>query len=201
MASEPGKRRNRTSGLTSPGYATNQDLGLFRWKTGPSNSKISAWNPRPPASHNHLAETFKVPIIFAPIYVPLLFLAGAVSIPWTYLQKLEQRRQERRFAEQMKKAGRLMQWQEFKQVEANGTGTAIGEYLSMKGPFRLWWTPDDIPATSPHKWKRERHVTKLGACRNHVSNGQLLLRLFDFRACLLNTAFDELGLHFGFLSG
>jgi hypothetical protein len=103
-------------------------------------------------------KPFKVPIIFAPIYVPLLFLAGAVSIPWTYLQKLEQRRQERRFAEQMKKAGRLMQWQEFKQVEANGTGTAIGEYPSMKGPFRLWWTPDDIPATSPHRWKRERHV-------------------------------------------
>jgi hypothetical protein len=92
-------------------------------------------------------KPLKVPIIFAPIYIPLLFLAGALSIPWTYIQKSKQRRQERRFAEQMKKAGRLMQWQEFKQAEANGTGTAIGEYLSMKGPFRLWWTRDDIPAT------------------------------------------------------
>ena len=104
-------------------------------------------------------KSFKVPIIFAPIYIPLLFLAGAISIPWAYLQKSERRRQERRFAEQMKKAGRLMLWQEFKQVEANaGSGTAIGEYLSTKGPFRLWWTPDDIPATSPHKWKREQDV-------------------------------------------
>jgi hypothetical protein len=106
-------------------------------------------------------KPFKVPIIFAPIYIPLLFLAGAVSIPWTYLQKSKQRRQERRFAEHMKKAGRLMQWQEFQQAEANGAGTAIGEYLSTKGPFRLWWTPDDIPATSPLKWKREQHVARM----------------------------------------
>jgi hypothetical protein len=103
-------------------------------------------------------KPFKVPVIFAPIYIPLLFLAGALSIPWTYIQKSEQRRRERRFAEQMKKAGRLMQWQEFKQAEANGTGTANGEYHSMKGPFRLWWSPDDIRATSPHKWKRDQPV-------------------------------------------
>ena len=44
------------------------------------------------------------------------------------------------------------------------------------------------------KWLvRARH-------RFGVSNGQLLLRLFDFRACLLDTAFDEFGLHFGVLS-
>jgi hypothetical protein len=103
-------------------------------------------------------KPFKVPAIFAPVYIPLLFLAGALSIPWAYIQMSEQRRQERRFAEQMKKAGRFMQWQEFKQAEANGTGTTIGEYLSTKGHFRLWWTPDDIPATSPLKWKREQHV-------------------------------------------
>jgi hypothetical protein len=108
-------------------------------------------------------KPFKVPVILAPIYIPLLFLAGALSIPWTYIQKSEQRRQERRFAEQMKKAGRVMQWQEFKQSEANGTGTAIGEYLSTKGPFRLWWTHDDIPVTSPHKWKREQHVAWMEA--------------------------------------
>ena len=103
-------------------------------------------------------KPFTVPAIFAPIFVPLLFVAGAVSIPWAYIQMARQRRQERRFAEQMEQAGRLMPWQEFKQAVANGTGTAIGEYLSTKGPFRLWWTPDDIPATSPHKWKRDQPV-------------------------------------------
>lgn len=58
----------------------------------------------------------------------------------------------------MKKAGRLMEWQEFKQVEASGGGTAIGEYLSINGPFRLWWTPEDISRTSPYKWEREKHL-------------------------------------------
>ena len=58
--------------------------------------------------------------------------------------------------EQMKNTGRLMEWQEFKQAEASGGGTAIGEYLSFpKGPFRLWWTAEDIQGTTPHKWPQE----------------------------------------------
>jgi hypothetical protein len=114
--------------------------------------------PSPSTAEPPRKTPFKVPIIFAPIYVPLLLLDAAASIPSAYVAKLQQQRSERGFTEQMKKAGRIMQWQEFKQAETNGMGTAIGEYLSTKGPFRLWWTPDDIPATSPHKWKREQHV-------------------------------------------
>ena len=102
-------------------------------------------------------KPFKVPIVLAPIYVPLFFLGAAVSIPWTYIQKSVQRRRERQFTEQMKKAHRLMDWQAFQQAQQNGTGTAIGEYLSTKGPFRLWWTAEDIQALSPHEWKREQH--------------------------------------------
>jgi hypothetical protein len=101
-------------------------------------------------------KPFKVSILFAPIFVPLLFLAAAISIPWTYIHKLKQRRQERKFVEQMKKASRHMSWEEFKQAIGNGEGTAIGEHLSIKGPFRVWWTPEDVPATSPHKWKPEQ---------------------------------------------
>ena len=103
-------------------------------------------------------KPIKVPIIFAPIYMPLFFLAAAVSIPWTYIQKSVQRRRERKFAERMKKAGRLMDWQKFKQTQESDKGTAIGEHLSTKGPFRLWWTPEDVAATSPNKWKREQNV-------------------------------------------
>jgi hypothetical protein len=102
-------------------------------------------------------KPYKVPIIFAPIYVPLLFFAGAVSIPWSYILKLKQRRQERKF-EQMRKASRLMRWEEFKQAIGNGEGTAIAEHLSTKGPSRIWWTSEDVPATCPHKWKRERNI-------------------------------------------
>jgi len=61
---------------------------------------------------------FKIPTAFAPIFIPLLFLAAAMSIPWTYIQKAVQRRRERRFADQMKSAGRLMRWDEFRQVQA-----------------------------------------------------------------------------------
>ncbi len=103
-------------------------------------------------------KPIKVSALFAPVTVPLLFLAAAISIPWTHIQKLNQRRKERGFAGDMKKADRLMDWQEFSQAMQSGAGTVIGEYLSTKGPFRLWWTPDDIPATSPHIWKREQHV-------------------------------------------
>lgn len=110
-----------------------------------------------PARQPPRRKPFKVPVVFAPIYIPLLFLAGAASIPWGYIQKSVQRRQERIFADQMKKAGRLIEWQEFKHAEANGEGTVIGEYLSMKGPFRLWWTPEDVVTASPHKCKREQH--------------------------------------------
>lgn len=45
-----------------------------------------------------------------------------------------------------------------KQTIESGAGTAIGEYLSMQGPFRLWWTTEDIPTTSPFKSEREQHV-------------------------------------------
>src|SRR5262249_23568305 len=99
----------------------------------------------------------KIPVIFAPIYIPLFLLLAAASIPWTYVHRAVQRRQERKFREQMKGAGRLMQWDEFKQVETSGEGTVIGEYLSMKGPFRLWWTPENVQVESPHNWKREHH--------------------------------------------
>jgi hypothetical protein len=100
-------------------------------------------------------ETIKVSALFAAITIPLLLLAAAISIPWTYIQKFNHRRKERGCAGDMRKANRLMEWQDFHQAMQRGAGTAIGEYLSPNGPFRLWWTPDEISATSPHKWKRE----------------------------------------------
>lgn len=108
-------------------------------------------------------KSFRASAIFLPITIPLLLVAAAISIPWTYIQGLNQRRQERRFAEDMRKAGRRMDWQEFTQVIATGAGTVIGEYLTIKGPFRLWWTAEDVPAISPHKWNREKDAAVLEA--------------------------------------
>jgi hypothetical protein len=144
------------------------------WKTAGGKSKISSMeesfttlfepSPRKPAElpdDKKGRKPFKVSILFLPIYLPLFFMAAAISIPWTHVYRLRQRRKERRFAEQMKAAGRLMTWLEFKRVIGNGEGTAIGEYLSTKGPFRLWWTPEDIPANSPYRCDREKHLAWL----------------------------------------
>lgn len=102
-------------------------------------------------------KPFKVPMLFAPIYIPLLFIGAAISIPWSYVYKLRRRRDEEKFVEEMNAVGRLMTWDEFQAVTQTGRGTVIGEYLSTKGPFRVWWTPEDIPAVSPHKWNRGHH--------------------------------------------
>src|SRR5215468_10555379 len=91
---------------------------------------------------------FRIPTVFAPIFTVLLLVAWPLSIPWTYIGEAVQRRQERKFADQMKSAGRLMLWDELKQVAANGSGTVIGEHLSMKGPYRVWWTPENVPEES-----------------------------------------------------
>jgi hypothetical protein len=77
---------------------------------------------------------------------------------WTYVQKLRQRSQEKRFATEMASSGRVMTWREFESAVGNGERTAIAEYLSLKGPSRLWWTPEDIPAISPHNCDRQHHV-------------------------------------------
>jgi hypothetical protein len=56
----------------------------------------------------------------------------------------------------MNTAGRLLTWKELQLAIENEQGTVIGECLSPTGPFRLWWTPEDIPALSPHKCDREK---------------------------------------------
>ena len=121
-----------------------------------SSPVLSNGTPKAPL-HPPKRKPRKISILFLPIYLPLFFVAAAVSIPWTYVQKLRQRTQEKRFATEMESSGRIMTWREFESALENGEGTAIGEYLSLKGPFRLWWTPKDIPAISPHNFDREHH--------------------------------------------
>lgn len=110
-----------------------------------------------PPSARKRGKLREVSILFLPIYLPLFLIAGAISIPWTYVQTLRQRRQERRFEARMKASGRLMTWRELELAIVNKRGTVIGESMSTKGPFRLWWTPDDIPAVSPHRFERGHH--------------------------------------------
>jgi hypothetical protein len=85
--------------------------------------------------------------------LPLILIALPLSIPYTYFRRSLMRRSERKFAEQMKAAGRFMPWDQFQSAIENGSGTAISEHLGIHGPVRMWWTPEDVPALSPHKFE------------------------------------------------
>ena len=125
-------------------------ITLFK---GPSKQPTAA---RPGKSKR--GRSYEIPAIFAPIYLPLLIIAAVLSIPWTYVQRLKQRHRERKFAEQMRKDGRIMAWDEFESALKERRGTTISEVLGIKGPFRIWWTPEDVRAISPSLCPNEGQV-------------------------------------------
>jgi hypothetical protein len=96
-----------------------------------------------------------IPMPFSLLFIPVMFIGAAISIPWSCVDNLVKGRREKRFAKEIQAASRSMTWKEFGSAMENEQGTIIGEYLSFKGPFRLWWTEEDIPAASPYKWERE----------------------------------------------
>ena len=134
-----------------------EDSSTTLFKRAPNTSNQLPSNPESKNSR-------RISIVFLPIYLPLFLIAGALSIPWTYALKLRQRHREKQFAKQMEPSGRLITWKEFESAIENGRGTAIGESLSMKGPFRLWWTPEDIPVVSPYSFDRKHHSLRAKQC-------------------------------------
>jgi hypothetical protein len=82
--------------------------------------------------------------------VAAFLIAAPLSIPVTKVWQALKRRQERKFVTEMKSADRLVSWTEARSYMENGNGFLISEHFSLKGPTRLWWTPDDVPAISPH---------------------------------------------------
>lgn len=92
---------------------------------------------------------FPFSILVSLIFLPLLFIAAGISVPVTVIRRYLQRRAERRVAEGLRHGGRVVEWSEARgRCECKG-GTFIEEYLSLKGPWRLWWTPDAVPGLSP----------------------------------------------------
>lgn len=82
------------------------------------------------------------PLRFGPVagllFLPLLLLAGAVSIPYGIVRRRVVARREGRFAESMKLSGRMMDWIDFIRELDRGNGMLIVERFSFKGPLRLW---------------------------------------------------------------
>jgi hypothetical protein len=84
------------------------------------------------------------------LLLPLLLVAGVLSIPYTMVSRRVQSRRERRFAHTMMAAGRTIDWERFTSEINAGHGTLIVERFSFKGPVRLWWTREDIYEVCPY---------------------------------------------------
>jgi hypothetical protein len=60
------------------------------------------------ASQSRTRKPIEIPLVFAPVYIPLFLVAAAASVPVAHIGKLVQRRREKQFARQVQKADRLM---------------------------------------------------------------------------------------------
>jgi hypothetical protein len=91
--------------------------------------------------------------------IPVVLIVGVLSLPFgaaalvlVPLSVAYFRHRERRFAKEMRSAGRFMEWELFTAAMAEKRGTLIKEWFSEKGPVRCWWTEDTIPTISPNRW-------------------------------------------------
>lgn len=96
----------------------------------------------------------KVPVKFGPatsvLLLPLLFVAGALSIPYMAIAHSIMARRERRFRDAMKLRGQTMDWADFIRELDGGKGMLIVERFSFEGPIRMWWTTDNLYEICPH---------------------------------------------------
>jgi hypothetical protein len=75
---------------------------------------------------------------------PHLFILAGLAIPYFLVAAPLQRLRERAFRSRMKARNRIMPWPDFRLAVDEARGTLIVEQYSLKGPFRWWWTPDDL---------------------------------------------------------
>jgi hypothetical protein len=102
------------------------------------------------STNTHKSTGVELPAPFGCIVFLLMLLAVPISIPWGLIRNWHQQRKERAFTEDLRQRQRLMAWEEFLQVMEERRGTLIWEAYSLKGPFRYWWTPEDVRKLSPH---------------------------------------------------
>jgi hypothetical protein len=82
------------------------------------------------------------------LMAPVIVVVAVTSIPVSMFERRTMRQREKRFAADMRAIGRLVSWIEARSQIDNECGTLIEE--SSPDGYRLWWTPEDIPAVSPY---------------------------------------------------
>ena len=66
------------------------------------------------------------------------------------VRKLRQPRAPSILAASMTERGRVMELAAFEAAMARGEGTAIDEAATAEGPWRIWWTAEDVRLESPY---------------------------------------------------
>ena len=123
-----------------------------------------------------LTIPFPFSALLGVLFVPVLLIAAPLSVPISWIRRYFERRREGRIAIALSGRGRSISWQQAGVEVASGHGTFIGEYLSPKGPFRLWWTPESIAEISPYQccfeelpWGSEDAATFFPWCRSEFT--------------------------------
>lgn len=111
--------------------------------------------------------------------LPVLFVGACLAVPYTLGARWMRTHREHKLRLQMKSLGRLMTWAEFVKAMRERGGTCIEEKFSPKGPWRFWWTPDDVQSESPHEiidWftmrKGRQHELFVHWCRACYTNSE-----------------------------
>jgi hypothetical protein len=83
------------------------------------------------------------------LFIPALLLLAGLSIPYIFVAAPVQRRREQNFRARMKARNRIIPWAEFRRAVNEDHGSLGVEQYGFKGPFRWWWTPEDIYSLCP----------------------------------------------------
>lgn len=84
------------------------------------------------------------------LMLPVLFLAGAISVPVSLVATRIRRKRELAFCKTMQSRGRVIEWETFREAIAGARGMLLRERYSLKGPIRWWWAPENVYELCPH---------------------------------------------------
>ncbi len=106
-----------------------------------------------PVLRERVNKIFKVAskVAFFAFVIPLLLVWTIVQLPFSLAGSAAKRRRDKRFTAAMRSVGRTVNWPDARREVDNQHGTFIDEMsFSDDGPYRLWWTPDDVPDACPY---------------------------------------------------
>jgi len=90
-----------------------------------------------------------IPAPISLLLIPVMLLVAGASIPYMICVAILQNRAEKRYVEARRREGRLLKYGDVREAAIARKGTLVVEKLSSKGPWRFWWTSDDLRQICP----------------------------------------------------